>query len=164
MPRHQQLITSADRRSSLSAEGRRGGIVDEPGHGGFKTSQATINVNEIRAEESANMDISHSSKLLRRNRQPSYAKSTISASQKSRKSSRSRMMRGKGPQNLDDSLDQREIDQAIDENSRNSKYRLCSLEKKVETQTLKSKGKIEDLNRKMQSLQNVSHGQQERLR
>ena len=73
-------------------------------------------------------------------------------------------MRGKGPKNLDDSLDQREIDQAIDENSRNSKYRLCSLEKKVETQTVKSKGKIEDLNRKLQSLQSLSHGQAERLR
>ena len=161
MPRHQQLITSADRRSSLSAEGRRGGTVDEPGHGGFNQTETAAK--EIRAGESANMDISHSSKLLRRTRQPSYAKSTISASQKSRKSSRSRVTRGK-PSNLDDSLDQREIDQAIEENSRNSKYRLCSLERKVETQTLHSKGKIEDLHRKLQAVSNLTHGQQERLR
>ena len=65
---------------------------------------------------------------------------------------------------MDDSLDQREITQAIDENSRNSKYRLFSLEKKVESQKAKSKGKIEDLDQKFQNLSNLNQVQQERLR
>ena len=65
---------------------------------------------------------------------------------------------------MDDTLGQREIDHAIDENSRNSKYRIVSLEKKLENQTLKSKGKMEDLNQKLDNLQNLSHAQQEKLR
>ena len=73
-------------------------------------------------------------------------------------------MRGKGAQNLDDSLDQREITQAIDENSRCSKYRLFSLEKKVESQKLKARGKMEHLDQRMQNLQNFNHVQQERIR
>jgi len=105
--------------------------------------------------------------VVKRTREPSYAKTTVSAIKRSlRKSSKSRLVNMEevnASHFRDQSMEQTEV-LPEDEQSKNPKYRLFSLERKFQSQSMKSKEKLDQVQRKMYYLQNVNFEQQEKLR
>ena len=104
--------------------------------------------------------------LFKKVKDPSFARPTVSSSKKnqSNRSSRVRLTIAEEVPNYADKSQLSEIETAIEDNTRNSKYRLFSLERKFKTQKHKSKEQIEGMMRKMNYLQEVNFEQQDKIK